>query len=71
MSHYTTCELEIKDREAFIDALIELWSKARGIPLTREMIEVHDEPVNLIGYGGDTRDQKANIVIRKKNVGGM
>ena len=69
MSHYTTTELQVKDQEAFIDALIECWNDARGIKLTREDIEVHDAPQNLYGYQGDMRSQKANLIIRKSKVG--
>ena len=36
---------------------------------TKEQIEVHDEATNLYGYKGDKREQTAEIVIRKKDVG--
>lgn len=40
-----------------------------GSKWTKEMIEVHDTPANLVGYRGDTRAQKANIIIRRQYVG--
>jgi len=69
MSHYTTTELEVKDIDSFVEALVECWPMARGLEISKKDIEIHDEPVNLVGYMGDNRDQKANIVIRRKNVG--
>lgn len=65
MSHYTTVDLEVKDLECFINALLQSWPT----PLTKEEIEVHGEPQNLYGYQGDIRDQRANIIIRRKQVG--
>lgn len=70
MSHYTTTDMQVKDMETFIDSLLACWKDANGKQLTRENIEVHDKPQNLVGYMGDTRDQKANLIIRKNNVGG-
>ena len=35
----------------------------------REQIEIYDEPQHLFGYRGDLRQDKANIIIRRKNVG--
>lgn len=34
-------------------------------------MEVHDTPQSLIGYQGDRRVQKANIIVRRKYVGSM
>jgi len=33
------------------------------------MIEVHDKAVPLVGYQGDARAQRANVVIRRRHVG--
>jgi hypothetical protein len=33
-------------------------------------IEVHDEAQHLVGYQGDQRKDKANVIIRRKYVGG-
>ncbi len=70
MSHYTTVECMINDREAFIEALISQWASARGMTLTREDIEIHDEPTHLYGFQGDRRETKANIIIRRNKCGG-
>ncbi len=32
-------------------------------------MEVHKEPVSLIGYHGDTRKEKANVIVRRVHVG--
>ncbi len=60
MSHFTTLETIIKDREALIEALKEL-----GFP----EIECHDEPQRLRGFLGEWRHQRAHVIIRKKHVG--
>ncbi len=63
MSRYCTVETTFKDQEALINALMETgrW--------TREQIEIHSEAQNLIGYKGDIRKQKAQIIIRQLCVG--
>jgi len=68
MSHYTETEVEVNDLDCFLDALVEA---SPNREFTREMIEVSDEPQNLIGFQGDTRKQKANIIIRRKNIGSL
>ena len=35
-----------------------------------EQVEDHEEAQNLYGYQGDKRAQKANIIVRRKYVGG-
>ena len=30
---------------------------------------MHDEAVNLIGFHGDTRPEKANVIVRRKHIG--
>jgi hypothetical protein len=62
MSEYLDCETQIKDREELINALVDL-----GI--AKSHIEVHNSPVALEGYQGDSRQQKAHIVIRRQHVG--
>jgi hypothetical protein len=32
-------------------------------------VEVHEDAQNLVGYHGDTRAQKANVIVRRKFVG--
>lgn len=63
MSLYCVIKTEFKNSNALILALMETgqWSK--------EQIEVHSEPQNLFGYRGDLRSEKADIIIRRKNVG--
>jgi hypothetical protein len=63
MSLYCQIETAMKNQEALIFALMEtgLWQ--------REQIEIYDEPQHLFGYRGDLRQDKANIIIRRKNVG--
>ena len=47
---------------AIIQALCELG-------FSKEQIEYSKEPIPLIGYEGYSREEKANIIIRKKYVG--
>lgn len=63
MSHYSRIRSKMKKRSALVKALQDLGFK-------EDQIEVHDEAVNLYGYQGDVRNDKANIVIRRKHVGG-
>lgn len=65
MSHYSTIKSEYRDRDCLVAALVEA-SNGRW---TREMIEVHDKAVPLVGYQGDARAQRANVVIRRRHVG--
>lgn len=53
----------MKNPEALIYALMETgqW--------TAEQIEVHEQAQNLFGYHGDLRPEKADIIIRRRNVG--
>lgn len=63
MSEYVECSTKFKDRAALIEALIEMgWKK--------EELEIHDKPAHLYGFQGDQREEVANIIIRKKFVGG-
>lgn len=63
MSRYATVKTEFKDDRALVDALVETGKWAI------EQIEIHHEPQNLLGYRGDQRKEKANIIIRRKNIG--
>lgn len=62
MSEFVVCDTEISDLDSLKDALIDL-----GIPA--KAIDVHENPVNLNGYKGDKREQKAHVVIRRSNIG--
>jgi hypothetical protein len=50
------------DQACLLAALADLGFDARKV-------EVHETPVNLVGYAGDRRTQTANIVIRRQHVG--
>jgi hypothetical protein len=62
MSEYVTCETVMTDLEVLKETLVEL-----GV--AESAIEVHDEPVALHGYQGDSRAQKAHVIIRRRNIG--
>lgn len=62
MSAYITLMTPMTDRECLLDALAVLG-------FDQNKIEVHDTPVNLVGYTGGRRSQTANIVIRRQHVG--
>jgi hypothetical protein len=63
MSHYSEIPIEIKDEQALIQALERLgWG--------REKLEIHKEAVSLYDWHGELRPQKANIIIRRKYIGG-
>ena len=64
MSRYTHGTIVgVKDRDCLIKALMDMGFK-------KEQIEIHDKATNLHGYQGDTRKQKAHVIIRKQYVGG-
>lgn len=63
MSHYMVCTTVFKDKQSLLDALCMNGFK-------KEQIEVHEKATNLYGFQGDMREQVANIVIRRKHVGG-
>jgi len=60
MSAYHELQTQYKDAECLVEALHE-----QGYA----EVEVHDEAVNLIGYYADVRPEKANIIVRRKNIG--
>ena len=62
MSAYEKQSSMLQDEESLIKALCE-----NGF--SREQIEVHAEPQNLIDYHGQNRGQKATVIIRRKFVG--
>jgi hypothetical protein len=55
------CAFKAKHIDLLIEALEAQFGKGR--------VEVHDKPVNLYGYRGDVRSQKAHIVVRRHHVG--
>lgn len=62
MSAYLTLLTPMTDQECVLAALVDL-----GFEKTK--VEVHETPVQLVGYAGDRRAQTANIIIRKQHVG--
>jgi hypothetical protein len=62
MSHFTRVKTQFKNRACLIKALEDMGYKGK--------VEVHDKAVNLYGYQGDKREQVANIILRRKYVGG-
>ncbi len=69
MSAYKRIELKLMDKELIVKALLAAeWRP--GQFWTEDMIEVHDEPVNLVGYTNDGRPMQANIIVRKKHIPG-
>ena len=59
ISEYTIVNVEYTDPDCIKSALKEL----------KYEFEEHEEASHLYGYSGDKRKEKANIIIRKKNVG--
>lgn len=62
MSEYTVVEIDFTDTECLIKSLGEM-----GYTPVVNMVD----PINLIGYRGDTRPQKAHIVIPRSQVGSL
>jgi hypothetical protein len=58
VSAYKKIECDIVDKDSLLEALELLDLQA----------EVHENPINLKGYRGDVRNEKAHIVIDKQQV---
>ena len=69
MSHYSKFKTAFNDEKCLVKALCHLKNR-NGTVLRESMIELHDEAVHLYGYQNDQREQVANVIIRRKNVGG-
>jgi hypothetical protein len=61
MSEYVTQRVGAATREGIVEALIDL-----GFP--REVIEVHEVAVPLVGYQGDQRSTRAHVIVRRAAV---
>jgi len=59
MSEFHVLEVELEDQDCLVKALEEVGWKAT----------VHETAVNLHGYQGDRRKQKAHVVIPRSQVG--
>ena len=62
MSHFATISTQIVSAKHLVLALKDL-----GFPT----VEVNAEPQELVGYQGDTRIQKAHVIIRRKYLGNL
>jgi hypothetical protein len=60
MSHYTVIKTRLTDTKALVQALADLDFKD---------VEIHASAQHLVGMGGDTRQQSAEIIIRRKHIG--
>lgn len=61
MSEFHEVQLELKDKEAIIEALRTLGYN----PV------VYNDPINLKGYQGDTRKEKAHIIVPSSQISRM
>jgi hypothetical protein len=62
ISHYNRIKTELKNKDSLLKALAKMG-------YGQEKVELHDQASALYGYQGDTRPQKANIIVRRKYVG--
>ena len=60
MSKYNRQKSQYNDAQCLVAALNEMGYSE---------VEVHEQAVSLVGYHGDTRPEKANIIVRRKHVG--
>ena len=63
MSAYASLKTEFTDQECLLAALADNTERCY------KNVEVHETPVNLVGYHSDIRSQVANIVIRRSEIG--
>jgi hypothetical protein len=68
MSHYTKVKTIFRKKSCLVRALANM-NNSHHRNITSDNIEVHDKPTSLYGYMGDVRQEQAEIVVRKKNVG--
>jgi len=61
VSHYTRTTTRLSSEIALVAALA-----AMGFP----DVECHEQPATLYGYRGDARRDRANVIIRRKHIGG-
>lgn len=59
MSKYAEIQTEIRDRSALLATLEEMGYAP----------EIHEQPQALYGYHGDEREEKAHVIIRRKQLG--
>ncbi len=61
MSAYKVIDCFVKNKDHVVAALVEI-----GVP--KRCIEIYEDAANLVGFKGDTRSQKANIIVRQRYV---
>jgi len=59
MSHYSTIKMGFKFEKELIQSLESIYGH----------VEINEIAVNLVGYHGDIRPEKANIIVRRKYIG--
>src|ERR1017187_9484929 len=64
MSAYLPFETTFNDQECLVKAL------ADNDVISYKNVEVHEKAQHLIGYHADVRPEKANIIVRRKDIGG-
>ena len=69
MSHYATLKTKLDSKEGLIAALKRMKTRVNRA-WTESEIEVSETAQALYGYQGDRRSQTAEIIIRRRNVGG-
>jgi len=71
MSKYRVHKSQVRSIAAICEAIADHVARINRLPieearaLVDKAVEIHDEPVNLLGYLGDTRPEKANVVCRR------
>ena len=60
MSAYSQLQTIYRDRDCLVEALKEMGYGT---------VEIHEDAQQLQGYHGDLREQRANVIVRRKYVG--
>jgi hypothetical protein len=63
VSHYSRIKTKIKSKGALVKALQDMGFRT-------DQIEVHDQAIQLEGYEARLRKETAEVIIRRRNVGG-
>ena len=62
MSHYTVMQTALGDIETLVEALADM-----GFAV----VETHAKPQALVGYRGDQRDERAEVIVRRRFLGSV
>jgi uncharacterized protein DUF1257 len=60
MSHFTRVRTTLRDLDALVAALNTIGFRE---------VEVHDQPQTLHGFQGDSRPERAEVIIRRRYIG--